>query len=148
MIYLCFLLLFICSNPKVQELFSQSVGYNSVLSGFLLAFICCLVLIMASSLASSLEKNDKPKEPFLFEVSKFKPSCHGLYRGRPNSYQYDRIGCNKGKPNNYIPWSITLSNNGDVKSYCHEDKDAPLGYVVNDKTTLYGNEHSDYKSFA
>ena len=138
MYYLCFLLIFICSNPTVQRSFSRLLGNETQteVSGFLLAVLCCSLLLLTYYISQK-----DSKEPFYFEVSKFKPSCHGLYRGRPTSFQYDRIGCDRNRPVGDIPNLISLPDNQDVKSYCKENKNPPLGHVFDENTPLYGNEH-------
>lgn len=137
MIYtILFLILFLCANPDIQNLFASFLGQEkpSVLTGFCLAFLCCILIILLKNLS---EKN---KEDFLFKVSDFNPRCNGMYNGKPTTFQYDRIGCNYNEPVGHNPDIIT-SNQKTIHSYCNEEKNPPLGMYSNKDSKLYGNEY-------
>ena len=137
MIYIVFfILLFLCSNPNIQQLFASFLGKDkpNAITGLCLAFLCCVLVILSLSL------NDKNKEPFLFKVSDFNPRCNGMYNGKPTTFQYDRMGCNYNEPVGSNPDIIT-SNQKSIKSFCNQQQNPPLGMNANKDSQLYGNEY-------
>jgi hypothetical protein len=144
MIYtILFLILFLCANPEIQNLFASFLGQEkpNVFSGFCLAFLCCLLIIIIINFGKNSGKDPKKnKEDFLFKVSEFNPRCNGMYNGKPTTFQYNQIGCNYNQPVGYNPDIIT-SNQKSIRPYCDEEKNPPLGMHSNKDSELYGNEY-------
>ena len=139
---LCFLALFIGTNPTFQQIVARSMNTEqpTVVSGFVSAFLLCLMLILCYYLYQS---DNHTNEPFLFQVSKFSPRCSGLYVGKPTTFQYDQIGCNYNKPVGGNPDMIQLTGpSGDhsIKGYCTPEADPPLGYIGNKDAQRYDGD--------
>jgi hypothetical protein len=143
---LVFLFLFICSNPSVQDFFASIIGKKQpdVISGFCLALLFSLVMILLYNM------KQHTSEPFLFKVSNFNPRCNGLYNGKPNTFQYQQIGCNYNKPVGGNPDMILNNQQSDtsIKGYCTPEQDQPLGFIASpNKDKLYGSDPHYFQSF-
>jgi hypothetical protein len=140
------LILIICSNPTVQQELAKSVGKDKPdwLSGLMLAFIGGLLILLIFYV-----KKQTLNEPFLFKVSDFNPRCNGLYRGKPTTFQYDRIGCNYNRPVTENNPDFIESNLESIQPYCTEDKNPPLGYIVGDKNkdVLYNGDPKLFQNY-
>ena len=138
-----FLLLFVCSNPHVQKMISKLVNKEQpdIYSGVLLAIIASLVYIFVNSVTNKFCST----EPFLFEVTKNKPQCHGLYTGRPTTFQYDRIGCGNPPVGGNVDM-ITVDGKS-MASYCAKQDTREVKDVIDENQPLYGNESPLYPSF-
>ena len=142
MYFLFFIILYICANPNIQNIFAKMIGKQSAdtMSGFLLAFLASLLIVL---IVNTMKHN---KEPFLFQVSKFNPRCNGLYRGKPSTFQYDQIGCNQNKPVGGNPDMIT-SDDKSIKGYCTPELNPPLGYIANEKDQMYGGDPNLFQNY-
>jgi len=130
MFYLFFIVLLICTNPRIQQHMALMLQKDMPddMSGLILAITGALLIIC---IAYGMQKCSTT-EPFLFEVSKNKPHCHGLYKGIPNSFQYSQIGCKQN-------WPVTESNPDFITvggksphSCCCDDKNPSHGYIEGD----------------
>jgi len=129
-LFVC-LLLFIATQPTFGDRIAKMMGKvqsdvvsNGIFSLLLCVLVAGFIYIKNSSFAPL-------KEPFLFSVSKCNPRCHGLYFGKPTTFQYDTIGC-KGNPpiggvyENEMGGSNVQQN---CKKFCTTDNDASLGMI-------------------
>ena len=128
LMFCIFLLILIsCSNPTIQQELAKAVGKDKPdwLSGLMLALVGGMFILLISYV-----RKQTLNEPFLFKVSDFNPRCNGLYRGKPTTFQYDRIGCNYNRP-------VT------------ENKNPPLGYIVGDKNkdVLYDGDPKLFQNY-
>ena len=138
MFYLFFIVLLVCTNPRIQQQMALMLQKDMPddMSGLILAIVGALLIIC---IAYGMQKCSTT-EPFLFEVSKNKPSCHGLYRGRPNTFQYDQIGCNQNWPVSENNPDFISVDNKPSRSCCCNDKNPSHGYVKgDDDAQYYGN---------
>lgn len=131
MIYLFFLILLFCTNPTVQQRLAGLLGKekSDVFSGLLLALIGAIIVLIIAYV-----RKHTTNEPFLFKVSDFNPRCGGLYRGKPTTFQYDRIGCNYNRPVTENNPDFIETNGKSIQPYCTADANPPLGYIVGDKS--------------
>ena len=138
-----FLVIFICSNPDVQEYFAKLIGKDkaNAMSGFLLAFLFGLLIIFIYSL-----NNQNVSENFLFKVSDFNPRLNGLYNGKPTPFQFDRIGCDHNPPVGGNPDMIT-SNGESIQKYCQYRKDPISEYIGDKNETYYGTDPHIFPNF-
>jgi hypothetical protein len=147
MYFIFFIAIFICSNPDFQDMFARLLGKekSDTTSGYLSAFSIGIIIILLYNLT---EKKDKVSEDFLFKVSDFSPRCNGLYFGKPTTFQYDRIGCNYNKPvGGNVDMIINETNGESIKSYCHEDKNSPLGYIGDKNAVRYDGDPKMFTNF-
>lgn len=152
MYLLFFIIIFICSNPTIQQLFANVIGKQQpdVLSGFSLAFLLCVFAILIYNIKyQTNDDGEHINEPFLFQVSKFNPRCSGLYYGKPTTFQYDRIGCNYNKPVGGNPDMIQNVQDSDtsIKGYCTPEANPPLGYIASNKDQLYNGDPHMFPNF-
>lgn len=138
MFYLFFIVLLVCTNPRIQQQMALMLQKDMPddMSGLILAIVGALLIIC---IAYGMQKCSTT-EPFLFEVSKNKPRCHGLYRGIPNTFQYDQIGCKQNWPVSENNPDFISVDNKPPRSCCCEDKNPSHGYIKgDDDAQYYGN---------
>ena len=132
----------ICTNPSFQTKFANLLGKESPteLSGFLIALFFGAVIYLYHL------NFKKTSEPFLFEVSKYKPRLNGLYEGIPTTFQYDSIlsnyNCSSNQTNPDMP-----KNNESIRTSCIPDNNPPLGKVGTEKDTFYGGNPRIFSNY-
>ena len=138
MFYLFFIVLLICTNPRIQQQMALMLQKDMPddMSGLILAIVGALLIIC---IAYGMQKCSTT-EPFLFEVSKNKSRCSGLYVGIPSSFQYDQIGCNQNWPvSEHNPDFVSVDGKS-ARSCCCEDKNPSHGYIKgDDDAQFYGD---------
>jgi hypothetical protein len=145
-------MLFLCSNPQIQELFAKLLGKDKPdpLSGYLLALLSGLFIIFVYSINYNEKKKEKNREDFLFKVSDFNPKASGLYFGKPTPFQFDRIGCTNNYPvggNN----DMITNNMKSIKPYCEycKTKENSEDNEYINKNNVYGIDYdilNNYKT--
>ena len=138
---LVYLVIFIVGNPIVQQKFAELCKKSQAdsVTGLFLSVLLGALLLGVFLL---LQKNNVVSEPFLFEVSKFKPRCTGLYQGMPNSFQFDRIGCQRNAPVSQFNPDMVTNNGKTIRPYCKYEENPPLGFVPNSESdaSLFGGD--------